>query len=53
MKKIFFILLLSGCTLFDDDNETSQEIFVDSELKALENYCNEISVFPPRSLHVQ
>lgn len=32
MKKIFFILLLSGCTLFDDDNEISQEIFAGSEL---------------------
>ena len=32
MKKIFFILILSSCTLFDDDNETSQEIFAGSEL---------------------
>ena len=32
MKKIFFILLFSGCTLFDDDNEISQKIFAGSEL---------------------
>ena len=32
MKKIFFILLFSGCTLFDDDNETSKEIFAGSQL---------------------